>query len=255
MIRFAEVGLSYSRGHGEATDVILESINLQVSRGEFVCILGASGCGKTTLLNLAAGFLRPSRGRILFADKEVLAPDPRRGMVFQDATLFPWLTVSGNIGFALKQQGIRGRQRAQIVTRHLELMGLSECGDCYPNSLSGGMRQRVGIARVLAMESPLMLMDEPFSALDPLTRERLQDELLQLHKINGQTILYVTHSIAEAAYLADRIIILQHKSIGQDIRVDASQPKDRLVASCLRLQHQLRRVLMPDNNIPLTPKI
>jgi ABC-type nitrate/sulfonate/bicarbonate transport system ATPase subunit len=100
-----------------------------------------------------------------------------------------------------------------------------------------------------------MLMDEPFSALDPLTRQRLQDELLQLHKINGQTILYVTYSIAEAAYLADRIIILQHRSIGHDIRVDASQPKDRLGASCLRLQHQLRRVLLPDNNIPLTPKI
>ena len=240
MIRFEQVSKTYNGEEGRQADPVLVDVNLHVHPGELVCILGTSGCGKTTLLNLAAGFLKPTAGRVLFAGQPIQGPGPERGMVFQEPTLFPWLTVSGNIAFALKQQGVKGRRLEETVNHYLAVMDLSDHGHIFPYALSGGMRQRVAIARVLAMASPLMLMDEPFSALDAHTRERLQDELLQVHKDNSRTILYVTHSVAEAAYLGDRIVILRDGGILVDIPIDLPKPRGRSTGSYLELQEQLR---------------
>ncbi len=250
MIRFEQVSLTYTRGREQPPVPVLADINLHVRQGELVCILGTSGCGKTTLLNLAAGFLHPTTGRVLFAGKTVQGPGPERGMVFQEATLFPWLTVSGNIAFALKQQGIRGKQLEEAIAHYLAMMDLRDHANVFPCALSGGMRQRVGIARVLAMASPLMLMDEPFSSLDALTRERLQDELLHVHQNMGKTMLYVTHSVTEASYLADRIVIIRHGRIVLDCPVPAPKSRRRSSGRALALQEQLReRLSCPNSNL------
>ena len=247
MIRLEQVSMTYNAGKGISVPPVLFEIDLQIQPGELVCILGASGCGKTTLLNLVAGFFLPTAGKVMFAGQQVQGPGPERGMVFQDATLFPWLTVYGNIAFALKQQGMKGSQCHGTITRYLAMMDLSAYAETLPCALSGGMRQRVAIARVLAMASPVMLMDEPFSALDTYTRERLQDELLNVHKNSSQTILYVTHSVAEAAYLGDRIVILGNGSILSDMPVATSKPRGRTDRSYLDLQEKLRAILLSFN--------
>jgi NitT/TauT family transport system ATP-binding protein len=243
MIRFEQVSITYNAEMGVSASPVLAEIDLHIHPGELVCILGASGCGKTTLLNLAAGFLLPTTGYVMFDGQPVRGPGPERGMVFQDSTLFPWLTVYGNIAFALKQQGVKGHPLQETTNRYLSMMDLSDHAAVFPCALSGGMRQRVAIARVLAMQSPVMLMDEPFSALDTHTRERLQDELLHVHQNNRQTILYVTHSISEAAYLGDRIIVLNNSRILSDIAVVLPRPRRATDQSYLGLQDKLRGIL------------
>src|ERR1041384_4631717 len=178
------------------------------SRIEFVCLIGASGCGKSTLLRIVAGFETATRGSALMWDRPIAGPAPDRGMVFQDYGLFPWLSVRGNIGFGPTS---RGRPRAEVrdtVERFVELVGLARFADAYPHQLSGGMKQRVAIARVLANDAEIVLMDEPFGALDAMTRERLQDELLDIWQRTGLTVLFVTHSIEEAIFLGDRIVVM-----------------------------------------------
>ena len=190
-------------------DVIaLKDINLDIKAGEFVCLLGPSGCGKSTLLNAVAGFALPSAGEITVEGKRITGPGPDRGMVFQEYALFPWMTVAQNIAFGLE---IQKKDKAEIdltVNQLLDLLHLNDFRDRFPKDLSGGMRQRVAIARVLALDSPIMLMDEPFGALDALTRRNLQDELLRIWEKLGKTILFVTHSIEEAIIVGSRILVL-----------------------------------------------
>ena len=186
----------------------LSNADLAIRKGEFVCLIGASGCGKSTLLRIIAGFEAPSSGEALMWGKAIDGPDPTRGMVFQDYALFPWLSVRENIGFGPKS---RGRPRAEVretADRFIEMVGLQKFADAYPHQLSGGMRQRVAIARVLANEAEIVLMDEPFGALDAMTRERLQDELLDIWERTKLTVVFVTHAIEEAIFLADRVVVM-----------------------------------------------
>ncbi len=208
--------------------VVLDGIDLEVAAGEFVCLLGPSGCGKSTLLNAAAGFVSPSAGQVLFDGQPVHAPSPERGMVFQEYALFPWLDVAANVAFGLEA---RGEPRELIRRRVDELLGrlrLQEFAHRWPRDLSGGMRQRVAIARVLALDPPCLLMDEPFGALDALTRRSLQEELLQLWAELHKTVLFVTHSIEEAVLLADRIVVMTHRPgrIKRDLTVTLPRPRN-----------------------------
>src|ERR1700757_183065 len=226
ILEMKNVGKIYSQ-NGRSIEA-LRGANLSVRKGEFICLIGASGCGKSTLLRLAAGFERPTTGEALMWGMPIAGPDPSRGMVFQDYGLFPWLTVRDNIGFGPRARG-RTRQEIKGTTdRFIELVGLSNFADLYPHQLSGGMKQRVAIARVLANDAELVLMDEPFGALDAMTRERLQDELLDIWQRTGLTVMFVTHSIEEAIFLADRVVVMSPGPgrIESDNAVTIPRPRD-----------------------------
>ncbi len=186
----------------------LRGADLVVQRGEFICLLGASGCGKSTLLRVVAGFESPTAGRVSVSGKPVTGPGPDRGMVFQDYGLFPWLTVRQNVGFGPRARGLPRAEVARTADRFVAAVGLQRSAEAYPHQLSGGMKQRVAIARVLANQAELVLMDEPFGALDAMTRERLQDELLGIWAAQRLTVLFVTHAIEEAILLADRVVVM-----------------------------------------------
>ena len=230
-------------------DVIaLKDINLEIKQGEFVCLLGPSGCGKSTLLNAAAGFALPSSGEITVDGKKITGPGPDRGMVFQEYALFPWMTIAQNIAFGLE---VQKKSKAEIdltVNQLLELLHLNDFRDRFPKDLSGGMRQRVAIARVLALDSPIMLMDEPFGALDALTRRNLQDELLRIWEKLGKTILFVTHSIEESIYLADRIVVMTYRpgTVKRDQVVDMPRPRDPASPEFNELKRELGRLVMEE---------
>jgi NitT/TauT family transport system ATP-binding protein len=199
-----------------------------VRKGEFVCLIGASGCGKSTLLRIVAGFEPPSTGEALMWSKPIAGPAPDRGMVFQDYGLFPWLTVRQNIGFGPSARGLHRDRIAETVERFIDMVGLARFADAYPHQLSGGMKQRVAIARVLANDADIVLMDEPFGALDAMTRERLQDDLLDIWKSTGLTVIFVTHSIEEAILLADRVVVMEPGPgrIAGEHRIDLPRPRD-----------------------------
>lgn len=207
----------------------LVGIDLAVEENEFVCLLGPSGCGKSTLLNLVAGFEQPTSGRVLFGGKQVRAPGPDRGVVFQEPTLFPWLTVEQNIDFGLRNLGMEATQRRQITGHFIALVGLAEFARSRPHQLSGGMKQRVALARALALNPRALLMDEPFGALDAQTRDRLQDELLHIWENHRKTILFVTHNVEESVYLADRVVVLAPApdGISADVPISIPRPRDR----------------------------
>jgi len=188
--------------------VAVENVALDVDDGEFICLLGPSGCGKTTVLNAIAGFLYPSGGAIAVHGKPVKGPGADRGMVFQEYGLFPWFTVKQNVEYGPRLKGVSGEALRAVSGHYLELVQLGDFADRYPDQLSGGMRQRVAIARALANQPSILLMDEPFGALDALTRETLQDELVKIWGAERRTYVFVTHSIAEAVYLADRIVVM-----------------------------------------------
>ncbi len=223
LLRVAGVGKVYPGG----TEA-LRGADLEIGRGDFVCLIGASGCGKSTLLRLIAGFETPSSGTLHIEGRPVTGPGPDRGMVFQDYGLFPWLTVRGNVGFGPRSRGLPAGEVAARANRFVAMVGLERFADAYPHQLSGGMKQRVAIARVLANDAALILMDEPFGALDAMSRERLQTELLQLWNETGLTIIFVTHSIEEALVLADRVVLMSTgpgRIVGETI-VDLERPRD-----------------------------
>ncbi|MGQ5524368.1 ABC transporter ATP-binding protein [Chitinimonas sp. PSY-7] len=230
--------------------VALRDINLEIPAGQFVCLLGPSGCGKSTLLNAVAGFSLPTAGKILVNNQPVIEPGPDRGMVFQEYALFPWMTVAQNITFGLKVKKVDPAQIESKVASLLEKLKLKEFRDRYPKDLSGGMRQRVAIARVLALDSPIMLMDEPFGALDALTRRSLQDELLKIWQEFGKTILFVTHSIEESIYLADRIVVLTYRpgTIKRDVLVDMPRPRDASSVEFNALKRELSLMVMEEQH-------
>ena len=206
----------------------LSGANLSIRKGEFVCLIGASGCGKSTLLRIMAGFEQPSAGEALMWGKPIAGPDPSRGMVFQDYALFPWLSVRDNIGFGPASRGLSSGEVKATVDKFVELVGLQKFANAYPHQLSGGMKQRVAIARVLANDAELVLMDEPFGALDAMTRERLQDELLEIWQRTKLTVVFVTHSIEEAIFLAGRVVVMTPGPgrIESDNGLDLPRPRD-----------------------------
>ena len=210
--------------------VALDGIDLDVARGEFVCLLGPSGCGKSTLLNAVAGFVSPTAGEIVAEGKRVTEPGPERGMVFQEYALFPWMTVRANVAALLAK------------------LRLSEFAERFPRDLSGGMRQRVAIARVLALDSPILLMDEPFGALDALTRRNLQDELLRIWTELGKTILFVTHSIDESIHLADRIVVMTYRPgrVKAIVPVTIARPRDSASPEFNELKRALSAMVMEE---------
>jgi NitT/TauT family transport system ATP-binding protein len=230
-------------------DVIaLRDISLEIPQGQFTCLLGPSGCGKSTLLNAVAGFAPPTTGSISADGKQVRDPGPDRGMVFQEYALFPWMTVAQNIGFGLEIKRVPRAEIKRRVDELLSLLSLSDFHARYPKDLSGGMRQRVAIARVLALDSPIMLMDEPFGALDALTRRNLQDELLRIWAELKKTILFVTHSIEEAIYLADRIVVMTYRpgTVKRDMLVDLARPRDPSAPDFNELKRELGMLVMEE---------
>ncbi len=220
------VNKRFQVGDGEVE--ALARIDATIERGAFVCLIGASGCGKSTLLRVVAGFEEPTTGEVLVEGKPVTAPGSDRGMVFQDYALFPWMTVRQNIGFGPRQRQLPRKEVEDIADEFVKLVGLERAANRYPSQLSGGMKQRVAIARVLANNANILLMDEPFGALDALTREQLQRELLQIWTRTRVTIVFVTHSVEEAALLADRVLVMGAGPgrIESDIRIDLPRPRD-----------------------------
>ncbi len=224
------VGKTFETKKGDF--VALRGIDLQIGKGEFVTLIGHSGCGKSTVLNLVAGLIKPTDGTILLADKHVDGPGPDRGVVFQNHSLLPWLTCFENVYLAVervfeeKKNKLRDRTHAA-----LELVGLSHAEHKYPHEISGGMKQRVGIARALAIEPKVLLLDEPFGALDALTRATLQDELMRIVEKTGATVLMVTHDVDEAVLLSDRVVMMTNgpaATIGDILEVTLPRPRERL---------------------------
>jgi NitT/TauT family transport system ATP-binding protein len=228
--------------------VALQDIDLQIGRGELVCVLGPSGCGKSTLLGALAGFVRPTAGDIAVDGKPVIGPGPERGMVFQEYALFPWMTVAQNIAFGLQIKRMGREEIEGRVQALLGRFGLADFHDRFPSDLSGGMRQRVAIARVLAIDSPILLMDEPFGALDALTRRNLQDDLLRLWAELGKTIVFVTHSIEEAIYLADRVLVMTYRpgTIKREQVVALARPRDPAAPDFNALKRELGALVMEE---------
>jgi NitT/TauT family transport system ATP-binding protein len=213
---------------GDTRVTALQDVNLTIDAGEFVCLIGASGCGKSTLLRIIAGFETASGGEATINGRKITGPGPDRGMVFQDFALFPWLSVRDNIAFGPVERGLSKADIQAKVDQFIGLVGLRKFADAYPHQLSGGMKQRVAIARVLANDASVVLMDEPFGALDAMTRERLQVELLEIWQRTKLTVIFVTHSIEEAVYLSDRVIVMTPGPgrIKNDISIALSRPRD-----------------------------
>jgi NitT/TauT family transport system ATP-binding protein len=213
----------------EGEMVAIAEFDLDVEEGEFVCILGPSGCGKTTLLRMIAGLETPTSGELLLNGNPISKPGSDRGMVFQEFALFPWRTVRKNIEFGLEVKRVPPAERKEISQRFIDLVGLKGFEEYHPYQLSGGMKQRVGIARALANEPTILLMDEPFGALDAQTRNLMQKELLRIWKETRKTVIFITHSVDEAVYLADRVIVLTTRpsKIKEVFRIETERPRDR----------------------------
>ncbi len=245
-LRIENVGMSFESRNG--TFVAIERIDLTVKKGDFVSLIGHSGCGKSTLLNLVAGLLRPTEGGILLAEREIAGPGPDRGVVFQNHSLLPWLTCFDNVYLAVERVFQEKKNLLKERThRALAMVGLTQAESKYPHEISGGMKQRVGIARALAIEPKMLLLDEPFGALDALTRANLQDELLKIVDKTGATVMMVTHDVDEAVLLSDRIVMMTNgpaARIGGVLEVDLPRPRERLALAGERRYIELRTTVM-----------
>ena len=222
-----EICLSYFQPRSQTRLVALDRVSLSIREGEFVSVVGPSGCGKTTFLNIVDGLLRPTSGEIIVDGTRVSEPGPDRAVVFQDASLLPWRTVLGNVTYGLECQN-RPMREAQDRARHfIEMVGLSGFEQHYPHELSGGMQQRVNLARALVMDPQLLLMDEPFAALDAQTREAMQEELIEITLKAKKTVLFITHQIDEAVYLSDRVIVFSSRPgrVKADITINIERPR------------------------------
>jgi NitT/TauT family transport system ATP-binding protein len=236
------LGHTYKSGRGDTT--ALSDVSLSIAAGEFVCLLGPSGCGKTTLLNMLAGFISPTAGKITLANQPIRGPSPNRGVVFQEYSLFPWLTVRANVEFGLRMAGMPLNERRMAAKELLELVGLGSVAAKYPFELSGGMKQRVAIARALATKPDLLLMDEPFAALDAMTRNALQTLIRGIHQQRQTTIVFVTHNIAEAIFLGDRVVVMSsQQGVVEDLDVDLPRPRRRTSPGFNLLYERLERCI------------
>ena len=244
--RIENVGMTFETKKGDF--VALERIDLAVRKGDFVSLIGHSGCGKSTLLNLVAGLLHPTEGGILLAEREIAGPGPDRGVVFQNHSLLPWLTCFDNVYLAVERVFVEQKKNLKKRTHEaLAMVGLTHAEAQYPHEISGGMKQRVGIARALAIEPKMLLLDEPFGALDALTRANLQDELLRIVDETGATVLMVTHDVDEAVLLSDRIVMMTNgpaARLGGVLDVDLPRPRDRLALAGDRRYIELRSTVM-----------
>jgi ABC-type nitrate/sulfonate/bicarbonate transport system ATPase subunit len=240
------LGKTYHTRSGEVE--ALRGIDLACAAGEFVCLLGLSGCGKSTLLQMIAGLETPSTGRIEINGAPLAGPSEATSVVFQDHGLFPWMSVQRNVEFNMKARGIAPAERRERAGEFLAMMGLAGFATRYPHELSGGMRQRVGIARALTTQPQGLLMDEPFGALDAQTRGRLQEELLQIWSARRTTIVFVTHSIDEAVFLADRVVVFSPRPgrISSTMTIDLPRPRDPESPGFVAISRDLRHRLAPD---------
>jgi NitT/TauT family transport system ATP-binding protein len=220
---------------------VIKDLNLKVADDEFVSFIGPSGCGKTTILRLIAGLEEPTSGEIYEDDSLVESPGSDRGVVFQEFALFPWRTVIKNIEFGLEMKGIPKEKRREIALEFIDLVNLEGFEDAYPKELSGGMKQRVGIARALANDPDVLLMDEPFGSLDAQTRNIMQRELLRIWQKRSKTVIFVTHSVDEALYLSDRVIVLTARpaTVKKDFKIDLPRPRDRAGEDFAKMRHAL----------------
>ena len=247
-VQIENVNMVFNTKKGKFT--ALADIHLNVEQGEFVALIGHSGCGKSTLLNLVAGLLDATSGLLLLGNKEIKGPGPERGVVFQNHSLLPWLTAFENVYLAVEKVFGDSESKAQLKTRTrevLELVGLTHAASKLPGELSGGMKQRVGIARALAMEPKVLLLDEPFGALDALTRAHLQDELMKIVAETKSTVIMVTHDVDEAVLLSDRIVMMTNgpaATIGEILEVDLPRPRERLQLAHLPHYHDLRSTVL-----------
>jgi ABC-type nitrate/sulfonate/bicarbonate transport system ATPase subunit len=243
-IEIRDVSLVYDTPAGRVVGV--ERTKFDIEQSEFLCIVGPSGCGKSTLLNIIAGFLAPTGGEIHIGGKAVTGSGMDRGVVFQDfAQLFPWRTALGNVTFGLEMKGVGKAEREAIARRQLQLVKLEKFATSYPHHLSGGMQQRVAIARALAYNPAVLLMDEPFAALDALTRDEMQRLLAEVWRETRKTVIYVTHNVAEAVYLADRVVVMTpHPGrVKVEVPIALQRPRDPLSIEFLDYQKQLLRHL------------
>jgi NitT/TauT family transport system ATP-binding protein len=233
-LRTEHVGMVFERD-GKSVSV-LEDIDLEVRDGEFICLVGPSGCGKSTLLNVMGGFLPPTSGSVTIDREVVHGPDPRRILVFQERGVFPWLTVEGNIGFGLSK--LSGAERDQRIAHYVQMMRLQGFEQSYPSDLSGGMKQRLQVARALAVNPDILYLDEPFGALDSVTRLIMRGELLRIWQTKRRTIIFVTHDIDEAVQLADRVVVLSSRpaKIQDILTIDIAHPRN--ISSARYLEHR-----------------
>jgi NitT/TauT family transport system ATP-binding protein len=246
-IEVRNVSLAYDTPAGRVVGV--EGASFDIAQSEFLCLVGPSGCGKTTLLNIIAGFLTPTAGEIRIAGKPVTGHGTDRGIVFQDfAQLFPWRTALGNVTFGLEMKGVGKAEREAIARQQLKLVKLEKFVQSYPHHLSGGMQQRVAIARALAYNPSVLLMDEPFAALDALTRDDMQRLLAEVWRETKKTVVYVTHNVAEAVYLADRVVVMSPHpgTVKAEVPISLTRPRDPLSVEFLDYQRTLLRQLGQD---------
>lgn len=211
---------------------MLDNVDFTVDEHEFVCLVGPSGCGKSTILRIIMGLVQPDQGATFYHGEPVLAPTPQMAMVFQSFALFPWLTVIKNVELGLEARGVPETERREKATRAVQEVGLEGFEEAYPRELSGGMKQRVGLARALALDPEVLLMDEPFSSLDALTAEALREEVLKLwenRSLAPEVVVMVTHSVEEAVYMADHVVVLTPRpgSVAKDLRIELSRPRDK----------------------------
>jgi ABC-type nitrate/sulfonate/bicarbonate transport system ATPase subunit len=251
-LRVENLGKNYVRKEGWNTIRTLrvfDDVSFTVRDGEFVSIIGPSGCGKSTLLSLSAGLSSASAGTVYVDGNEIDGPGLDRGVVFQEFALFPWLTVLGNIEFGLRSKGTPSVARRSIAERYIKLVGLSGFEDFHPYRLSGGMRQRVGLARALAIEPSVLLMDEPFGALDAQTRESMQKTLGEIWRTTKKTVLFITHDIREAVYLSDRVLVLNGRPavISLELTIDLPRPRNRHDDGFQNFERQLEQAIAATN--------
>lgn len=234
------LGVTFNAGQEGAVEA-LSPVDLQIQPGEFIALVGPSGCGKSTLLNVLAGFINPTTGKALVGDELITRPDIDHGMVFQDYALFPWLNVIDNVAFGLERQGIGKDDRYARALENLDMVGLKDFAHKRVHELSGGMKQRVAIARVFSTNPSIILMDEPFGALDALTRRFLQHQLLEIWQRNRKTVVFITHSVQEAVYLASRVIVMTARpgQIKLDLTVDLPHPRDFASAEFRELEKRV----------------